>query len=178
MSVPVLTTPRLQLRPFVLDDAPALFAYASAPEFSRFVAYESPATLEEARSFLEAVLIPETGEQRVWAICRQGEPAVIGTLQVTHDAPGVATVHYDLSHRWYGQGYATEALRAALDWYVTNVTTITTFLADTTAANIASKRVLAKCGFVETGRELVRWDKFPDPVELFSFQTTRESLLR
>jgi RimJ/RimL family protein N-acetyltransferase len=35
MSVPVLTTPRLQLRPFVLDDAPALFAYASAEEAPR-----------------------------------------------------------------------------------------------------------------------------------------------
>ncbi|MEL6383062.1 MAG: GNAT family N-acetyltransferase [Cyanobacteria bacterium J06626_18] len=47
MHVPTIETERLLLRPFVASDAEDLFAYASTPEFSQYVEYESPTTLAE-----------------------------------------------------------------------------------------------------------------------------------
>jgi RimJ/RimL family protein N-acetyltransferase len=42
MPVPVIETARLTLRPFEINDAAALLAYASAPEFSQYIEYPSP----------------------------------------------------------------------------------------------------------------------------------------
>jgi RimJ/RimL family protein N-acetyltransferase len=110
MHVPVLTSERLHLRPFVIEDAEALFAYASAPAFSQYVEYESPKTLADAQVFLEHVLLPASLDQRSWVICQRGDATVIGTIQITRDAPDAITVHYDIAHWLYGRGYAAEAL--------------------------------------------------------------------
>ncbi|MEM8535201.1 MAG: hypothetical protein AAGF95_30465 [Chloroflexota bacterium] len=57
MGIPNITTERLLPRPFNIDDASDLFAYASAPEFSQYVEYTSPQSLAETQTFLEQVLL-------------------------------------------------------------------------------------------------------------------------
>lgn len=147
MHIPHITTERLLLHPFRIDDTSDLFAYASAPEFSQYVEYTSPQLLAEAQAFREHVLLSEDPDQLSWAGCTRNQPNVIGTVQMTRDTPNSVTVHYDISHLHYGLGYTTEAIQAMLQWCLANVPAVTLFLADTMASNVGSQRVLEKCGF-------------------------------
>lgn len=66
------------------------------------------------------------------------------------DSNGIAEIGYGILEEYQGQGYATEAVRAALSWAFQNPN-VTAIEAETDADNAASKRVLEKCGFVANG---------------------------
>ncbi len=66
------------------------------------------------------------------------------------DSNGVAEIGYGILEECQGQGYATEAVKAALRWAFQNPN-VTAIEAETDADNAASKRVLEKCGFVANG---------------------------
>ncbi len=66
------------------------------------------------------------------------------------DSNGVAEIGYGILEEYQGQGYATEAVTAALSWAFQNPN-VTAIEAETDADNAASKRVLEKCGFVANG---------------------------
>ena len=80
MSVPLIETKRLLLRPFLTTDAEALFAYASAPEFSQYVEYSSPYTLQEVQDFLQQVLMAADPDCLSWAICQRDQSQLIGSV--------------------------------------------------------------------------------------------------
>lgn len=63
---------------------------------------------------------------------------------------GSAEIGYGISDEYQGNGYATEAVSAVVNWALrqSGVESIT---AETQAENIASVRVLEKCGFIRTG---------------------------
>ncbi|MBQ7567799.1 GNAT family N-acetyltransferase [bacterium] len=63
---------------------------------------------------------------------------------------GTAEIGYGIMEEYQGQGYATEAVEAALDWAFQNPLA-TAIEAETEPDNLASQRVLAKCGFATTG---------------------------
>ena len=66
------------------------------------------------------------------------------------DSNGVAEIGYGILEEYQGQGYATEAVKAALRWAFQNPN-VTAIEAETDADNAASKRVLEKCGFLANG---------------------------
>lgn len=63
---------------------------------------------------------------------------------------GSAEIGYGISDEYQGNSYATEAVSAVVNWALrqSGVESIT---AETQAENIASVRVLEKCGFIRTG---------------------------
>ena len=68
---------------------------------------------------------------------------------------GVPEIGYGIAEAYQGRGYATEAVKAALGWAFRQPG-VTAVEAETEPGNLASQRVLAKCGFVpngETGEE-------------------------
>ena len=74
-------------------------------------------------------------------------------------ADGIAEIGYGISEEYQNNGYATEAVKAVLDWAFAH-TEVTTIEAETDPDNTASKRVLEKCGFVLNGvigEEGPRW---------------------
>ena len=66
------------------------------------------------------------------------------------DSNGVAEIGYGILEEYQGQGYATEAVEAALRWAFQNPN-VTAIEAETEDDNAASKRVLEKCGFIVNG---------------------------
>ena len=66
------------------------------------------------------------------------------------DSNGVAEIGYWILEEYQGQGYATEAVEAALSWAFQNPN-VTAIEAETEDDNAASKRVLEKCGFLANG---------------------------
>ena len=86
------------------------------------------------------------------AVERKAEGDVIGYCGLVDGGRG-PELAFELLRRVWGQGYATEASMAVLDWarsagYVRLWATVREW-------NTASRRVLEKLGFTETGREEV-----------------------
>lgn len=74
---------------------------------------------------------------------------------------GVTEIGYGISEKYQGYGYATEAVSALVDWAL-NQSYVYRIEAEAKESNIASIRVLEKCGFVrngDTGEEGTRFSK-------------------
>ena len=65
-------------------------------------------------------------------------------------ADGVVEIGYGVFPEYWGKGYATEAVTAAVNW-ASNQQSVMRIEAETDPDNIASQRVLEKSGFVPTG---------------------------
>ena len=67
------------------------------------------------------------------------------------DQNGIAEIGYGINDKYQNNGYATEAVKAVLEWAFTNPN-VTAIESETEPENAASKRVLEKCGFVLNGK--------------------------
>ena len=65
-------------------------------------------------------------------------------------ADGMVEIGYGVSEEYEGKGYATEAVSAVVRWAI-DQPGVARIEAETEAENIASQRVLEKCGFIATG---------------------------
>ena len=63
---------------------------------------------------------------------------------------GIAEIGYGILDEYQNQGYATEAVEAILEWAFQD-SRVTAIEAETEEGNIASKRVLEKCGVIACG---------------------------
>lgn len=141
-----LQTSRLRLRPFEMEDAGEVFRYASDAEFSKYLSYDAPSSKEDAIGFLRMVLSGEMGTN-LWAIALTNQPEVIGAIQLDIESSGIASLHYEIARWLWGQGLASEAVTAVLDWAKAAHPEITEIHADAHTDNIASRRILEKFGF-------------------------------
>ena len=141
-----LQTLRLRLRSFVMEDASALFRYASDAEFSKYLDYDAPKSEDDAIDFLRMVLAGDMGTN-LWAITLANQSDVIGAVQFDIESPGIASLHYEIARWLWGQGLASEAIATVLDWAKIAHPEIMEVHANTHIENAASRRVLEKFGF-------------------------------
>ncbi len=66
------------------------------------------------------------------------------------DSDGVVEIGYGIMEQYQDHGYATEAVKAISNWAFQEPK-ISSIEAEIDSKNIASKKVLEKCGFVFTG---------------------------
>ncbi len=149
--VPVLRGPRVVLRPFTLDDAPAVYAYASDPEVARYVSWPVHLRIEDSLAFLAASAERvANGTCRDWCIDYRGQVAgSIGLFdhQPTHER---AEVGYVLGRRFWRQGLGSEALRVVLDHAFCDLA-LRKVVAHVRPENAASRGLLGRAGFREEG---------------------------
>lgn len=153
LPTPTLHTARLRLRPFTLTDTDTIFALQSNSHVLRY--WDSPPWKERTRA------------ERFIAACRQMEQEGTGMrLVIERAADGTfigwcclvkwnpdhrsATMGYCLDDAAWGQGFATEAARALLQWGFDTLD-LNRVQAETDTRNTASSRVLEKLGFVREG---------------------------
>ena len=88
----------------------------------------------------------------VWYLELKDRPGtVVGDLSFKGLSPdGTVEIGYGLRKGFCGSGYMTEAVKAVCAWALTQ-TGVTRVEAETEPENAASKRVLARAGFVPTG---------------------------
>lgn len=67
------------------------------------------------------------------------------------NADGSAEIGYGIEKNFQNCGYATEAVNAVVKWAL-NQNGITKIIAQTDYENIATQKVLEKCGFIPTGK--------------------------
>ena len=153
----MMETERLILRPWRESDAEALFKYASDPDVGPRAGWLPHKSVEESLQIIKtvfntptmwAVELKETGE----AIgCVGYLPASASNLQIPDDQ---CEVGYWIGKPYWGRGICTEALRLVID-YCFNVKHYTVLWGDFFPSNPASGRVMTKCGFIDTGREVI-----------------------
>ncbi|MBR6667860.1 MAG: GNAT family N-acetyltransferase [Clostridia bacterium] len=114
----VLTTPRLTLRPFTADDAPAMFAnWASDPEVTKFLTWPTHKSLEVSQWVCNDWVSHYTEpDYYQWAIVYEGQP--IGSISVVghNDQISMAHIGYCIGRNWWHMGIVSEALKAVMDF--------------------------------------------------------------
>lgn len=150
--IPVLETKRLILRAPQLGDAKAVAALANdkrIAENTRRIPH--PYTRADAEDFIGAVNVP--GAEIAFLITRHDD-TVLGAcgIALQDSAPDIG---YWLGVEHWGKGYATEAVRALIDFAFTELAH-ETLHAGARVTNPASRRILEKCGFQWMGVGLCR----------------------
>jgi RimJ/RimL family protein N-acetyltransferase len=150
MSAETLETARLKLRPVTRADAPRLSTLINDPDVARMTTrIPHPYSLEDAQSFLGAC--EASGEQPFAIDHREdGLIGVLGFHAPQDDGAMGPEVGYWLGRSYWGQGYATEALRGALLW-ASRDWGKRCLVSGHFADNPASGNVLIKAGFLYTG---------------------------
>ncbi|MEZ6019986.1 MAG: GNAT family N-acetyltransferase [Planctomycetota bacterium] len=142
----IAETQRLCIRELAAEDAEIFFQIYADPIAMRWVDDGLPITREDSERWLAITLNNYQGQgYGMFAIEEAGR--VIGCIGITH--PGgqpEAEVKYTLLRDCWGRGLASEAL-AGLMAVVTDRWGLRHVIATADAENLASHRVLEKCGF-------------------------------
>ncbi|MCQ2138247.1 MAG: GNAT family N-acetyltransferase [Bacteroidales bacterium] len=153
----ILETKRLILRPWRESDAATLFKYASDPDVGPRAGWPPHQSVDESLELIKTVF---SGEG-MWAVelketseaigCVGYLPAAASNLDIDEDQ---CEVGYWIAKPYWDKGICTEAMHAVVD-YCFNVKGFEVLWGDYFPENPASGRVMEKCGFIDTGREVL-----------------------
>jgi RimJ/RimL family protein N-acetyltransferase len=150
-SIPVLKTERLTLRAPRLEDVKAIALIANDRRIAANTArIPHPYGVDDARGFVQAV--NRNDGEVAFAILLDG--VLIGVCGIDR-RDGGPEIGYWLGVAYWGCGYATETVRALID-YAFGELEHEALVAGARVSNPASRRVLEKCGFQWTGVRLTR----------------------
>ena len=159
---PTIETPRLCLREMSPDDAPTLLALRSNAEVMRWCGDDSVTELEQALRLIEVfaawrkMSFPATQ----WALERREDGRLIGACALSNWRPVTRTcvISYELAADAWGQGYMSEALRAAITWGFAEMA-LNRIEARIHPANERSLALAQRLGFAQEGllREAGFW---------------------
>jgi ribosomal-protein-alanine N-acetyltransferase len=163
MLVPVITTERLRLRAYELSDVSELTRLIGAREVAaNLLRVPYPYSEQDAYNFI--VSMKESSEAR-FAITRAREGNLIGGIGLRiHPQHPRAELGYWLGMPYWGCGYATEAVRAIVE-YGFRTLGRNRIYASTFPENFASGNVLRKIGMHPEGclrQHVLKWGKFID----------------
>jgi len=168
---PVLSTPRLILRDLKLTDLDDLYEYASDPEIDHHVPWEHYKNIEEARTNLNEYLEEyEKDGLGAWGIEHHADKKLIGIINTS--MPGYnrrVEVGYTIGRKYWGQGLATEALQAVIQFGFEKLD-LARIEAVVLPENAASAKVLLKAGMQFEGllRNYQVWKGKPSDLEMYS----------
>lgn len=150
MSSPTLGTKRLVLRPFVIEDAPALFSWASDPQVTRYLRFTTHLDIEESRKVIRRWIEENKNPPFFhWAITLRDSGEVIGSIgvEISSAQDNRGEVGYCLAKRMWNRGYTTEALQSVLD-FALDIAGFRRIEACHSVDNEASGRVMRKSGML------------------------------
>jgi ribosomal-protein-alanine N-acetyltransferase len=150
-----LETERLILRPFRINDAASVFAYAKDPELTRFVSWDPHASEEDSLDFIVNVALRSYAEGHAgpYAICLKASPdEVIGSIGCVWSSKRARAMElrYVLSRTYWGQGFVVEAAKTLLD-HVFKVHSLRSVHSYCASENTQSERVMQKLAMVCEG---------------------------
>ncbi len=150
-AVPALKTDRLMLRAPRRQDEKAIARLANDIRIAQNTArLPHPYGLADAGQFVAAA--SRRDGEAAFLITLDGAPIGACGIDPRQDGPEIG---YWLGVAYWGQGYATEAVRALID-YAFGDLGHEALQAGARVSNPASRRVLEKCGFQWTGVRLAR----------------------
>ncbi|MPZ57796.1 MAG: GNAT family N-acetyltransferase [Rhizobiales bacterium] len=152
-SIPVLETERLVLRTPGLADVKAVAALANDRRIAEnTLRIPHPYHIADAEAFIGTA---NAGEHETVFLVTLRDGAVLGACGVGLLNGATPEIGYWLGVPFWGCGYATEAVRAVIDYSFVTLGH-DQLAAGARVSNPASRRVLEKCGFQWTGIGLYR----------------------
>lgn len=169
MPLPILTLPRVTIRPYHLNDAPDASRLANDPEVAKYLRdrFPHPYTLQDSEYFITNVANQTTshtpdpsaplqpgGILLNYALCRSSDGAFIGAigLQPRNDVEArTIEVGYWLGREHWGRGYCTEAVRGFSRWAFETFPDVQRLEGTVQGGNAASQAVLLKAGYQAEG---------------------------
>jgi len=165
---PVLETERLVLRAPQLGDAKVIAKLANDRHIAENTArIPHPYDINDAKEYI--AWAKETRAESAFLITLDDD--VIGACGVGLDDAN-PEIGYWVGVRYWGQGYATEAARAVID-YAFERCEFEALHSSARVTNPASRRVLEKCGFQWTGAGLGRVRALNSSVPIDRFRLDR-----
>lgn len=158
-STLTLRTDRLVLRPLAPTDVDAVFAMRSDPLVQRYGSHPPWTDRQTAVDYIERDMRQNAeGNGVQLGVERREDGVVIGTCTLFHLDTQSRRVEcgYVLLPSAWGQGYASEAMTALLDWGF-DALDLHRVEADIDPRNVASARVLERLGFRHEGHLRERW---------------------
>ena len=140
-------------------DAPGVLEIYSHLRALEYFAREPIRNLEEAQQMVADNLAWDgDANARFWAICLAENDRIIGTFTLFHinEANQRAEVGYILNRSFWGQGYASEALRRMID-HCFGELGLARLEADVDPENEGSLKLLERNGFEREGYFRKRW---------------------
>ena len=161
MSETFLSSDRLILREFSMDDWQAVHKYATDPEVTRFMEW-GPNTEQNTRDFIRRAIDNRESQPRMHyelAISLRDTDRLIGGCAIAVSDPESRRgwIGYCLNRSCWKQGFATEAAKTLVEFGFDDLN-LHRIVATCDAENTASSRVLEKIGMKREG--LLREEKW------------------
>lgn len=156
-----LGTKRLVLRKLTMDDAKAMFdGWCNDPDVTRYTTWNPHKNIDETISLLSSWIKEYDDPDTLrYGICLKSNGKLIGSIDVVGYINGNPEIGYCLARKYWNKGYMTEACLAFLK-YLFRIG-FRKILIEAKADNIASNRVIEKCGFSFTHQETrTPWSSF------------------
>ena len=150
-----LETERLILRKLTIEDVPAYYERLGSSEaVTRYMLFQPHQDIAESAASIQKVLLRyEAGRCYRWGIALGTDDSIIGMIELLRfdEESECCSFAYMIAERFWGQGYGTEALKAAFDFAFRQMQ-IRSIVADHMSENPASGAVMRKAGmsFVQT----------------------------
>jgi ribosomal-protein-alanine N-acetyltransferase len=163
VTLPALTTRRLDLAPATADDVDLLWSIWRGSDVRRYLFDDVPVTRERVEGIVRDAVLPSHARHLgLWLARPRGADAVAGTvglLPVTTSAlyapalAGEIEVIAAFDPAAWGQGYATETLEALIE-YAFRALGLARLAAVVDVPNDASHRLVGRLGFAVSGEFL------------------------
>lgn len=148
-----MKTERLDFRPIRESDAEAIYRnYATDPEVTRFMTWNPHPNIDVTKMIVNHWLEEDKKRPEIprYVILEKGKDEAIGMINVVSlDEEGVPEIGYVLAKKFWNKGYMTEACNAFVKKLFSLGYKKLYICAD--VDNIASNRVIEKCGFTFIG---------------------------
>lgn len=146
----LIDTERLQMREFTLEDTDAVYEFQTNQDVLRYMGGDGAVeTREDAERIIRDIWLVEYekyGYAR-YAMVHKGDQRVIGFCGLKFIPEfGIPDFGYRMLPEYWGQGLATEAALAVLD-YARDVLHLEKIFGEVVEENVASINVLEKLGF-------------------------------
>lgn len=154
-----LETERLILRPWSMEDAADMYAYASTPKVGPMAGWKPHESLEESKKIIQMFI----ADNDSWALELKENHKVVGSLGLHKSRrEGVEfdrLLGYVLAEEYWGQGLMPEAAERAIE-YAFMTMKIDKLMVAHFDFNMQSKRVIEKLGFRYLTHIEKSWNRF------------------
>ena len=147
--IKTLETERLMLRQIKEEDAQTVFNnWTSDDEVSKFVRWSTHKNVEETLEYIKNTQerCKKENNYYEWGIVLKEEKELIGAIGAFPGEDGRIEIGYNLSKKYWRNGYMTEALKRVMN-YLIDDEGIKRFVCSHAVLNPASGRVMQKAGF-------------------------------
>jgi RimJ/RimL family protein N-acetyltransferase len=147
-----LETKQLILRKYVIEDSPSFFRNVMSDEkvFEYFAFGPHQSEVETEREVKGYLADYEDEKTYLWAITEKDNSEVIGKIAIDDSYlifMQTCEVGYMIGSKWWGKGYATEALTAVINYLFEEEVYL--IEAKYSSQNLASGKVLVKAGMIK-----------------------------